>query len=282
MPKVWLSIFCLCLLLFSYQFTANADEKPVPAEKPIDKPAEKKDEAVFNLSLRDTIERTLRNNVTITVQAITPKIKEQAVIDQQSQFDPNVIGLVNAAKTKQQVASVFASPNISVVETGEVMVGLKQKIETGGNYLLTFDNLGTGTNSHYAPLIPMYNSTLNLTVTQPLLKNFGVDINKTNIFVAQNDVAVSEFDFKGQVIGIIANAQNAYWDFYYSVETLRIAEKSLERARDQERTIRAQVGAGTMAPLEIIGAQAEVAARDELVIAAKKQVTDTEEILKNT
>jgi outer membrane protein TolC len=122
---------------------------------------------------------------------------------------------------------------------------------------------------------------MNLNITQPLLKNFGVDINKTNILIAKNDVAVSDFDFKTQVINILSNVQNVYWDLHFTIEDLKVKMKSLDRARDLERTVKAQVHAGTMAPIEVIAAQSEVAARDELVIIARKSIKDNEEILKN-
>lgn len=269
MSKVWFRVLCLSLFLVSN--SAQADEK-MPVQNGGD---------LQPLSLRDTIEKTLKNNVTISVQGFTPKIREKTVIDKQAEFDPSIYGSLSTDKKKQQVASVFAQPNVSINENLNWSVGLKQKTLTGANYQLSFDNVRVDTNSLLAPLLPMYTSQLNLTLTQPLLKNFGIDINRTNILIAKNDVAVSDFDFKGQVINIITNAQNVYWDLYFSIEDLKVKEKSLERARDLERTVRAQVSVGTMAPLEVISAQAEVAARDELVIIARKAIKDNEEILKN-
>lgn len=267
MPKLW---FCaLCLLIFAN--SVSADEVPVV----------KNNGDILPLSLRETVEKTLKNNVTITVQGFTPKIKEKAVTDQEAQFDPSAYASLTPAKTKQQVASVFAQPNVSVNENLNSVLGLKQKVLTGGNYSLEWDSLRAGTNSALAPLVPNYTSQINLSLTQPLLKNFGIDINKTPILIAKNDVAVSDYDFKGQVINIITNAENVYWDLHFAIEDLKVKEKSLERARDLERTVKAQVNAGTMAPIEVIAAQSEVAARDELVIIARKAIKDNEEILKN-
>ena len=267
MSKLWLRIFSLSLLLISN--SAIADETA------------QENQDYFNLSIHSAVERTLKSNVSISVQAFNSKIREKTVIDKQAEFDPNLTAGLSTDKRKQQIASVFAQPNVSINENVNWSVGLKQKAMTGGSYLLQFDSLRADTNSLLAPLLPMYTSQLNLTLTQPLLKNFGVDINNTNILIAKNDVAVSDFDFKGQVINIITNTKNVYWDLLYSIENLRVREKSLQRAHDLEKIVKAQVSVGTMAPLEIIQAQSEVASREESVITAKKLIKDNEENLKN-
>ena len=76
-------------------------------------------------------------------------------------------------------------------------------------------------------LNPNYSTGLEFSITQPLLKDFGIDLNKHNIYIAKNQVNISDYDFKSKVIEIISNAENAYWDLVFSIEDLKVKKKSL-------------------------------------------------------
>ncbi|MBI5426675.1 MAG: TolC family protein [Nitrospinae bacterium] len=223
----------------------------------------------------------MKKNVGISVLEFNSKVKEQAITDKEADFDPQVSAKFTGDKSIHPVSSALASPNNSLTENLNWEAGLKQKAVTGGDYELKFTNKKTDVNSVFAGLNPQYSSELKLTLTQPLLKNFGVDINKKDIHIAQNDRTISEFDFKKQVIDIISNTESVYWNLAFSIEDLKVKEKSLERARDFEKIVKAQVDVGAVAPLEILQAQSEVASREEFVIAAKDLIKDNEENLKN-
>ncbi len=233
------------------------------------------------LSLMDTIEQTLKNNVQITVLGYQSKVNAQKVIEEESVFDPSVSVDFTADERANQVSSAFASPDVTENRNLNWNLGLEQKLPLGLEYDISFDNTRNETNSLFAGLNPQYNSELELSMTQPLLKNFGVDVNRTNLYISKNNVTISDLDFAKEVIDIISEAETIYWDLVFSIEDLRVKEKSLDRARDLERQVKAQVDVGTMAPLEILQAKSEVASREEFVIVAKDLIQDNEDNLKN-
>jgi len=108
-----------------------------------------------------------------------------------------------------------------------------------------------------------------------------MDTNSADIYIAKNNLDISDFDFKDKVIEILSDTENVYWDLVFSLEDLKVQQKSVERAKDLERRVRAQVEVGTMAPLEILQAQSEVASREQAVIQANKDIKDNEDNLKN-
>ena len=114
-----------------------------------------------------------------------------------------------------------------------------------------------------------------------MLKNFGIDLNKRNIYIAKNEVNISDYEFEGKVIDIISNVENVYWDLVFRIKDLEVKKKSLERAKDLERRVKAQVSVGTMAEIETLQAQSEVASRNESLLVAQNLIQDTEDILKN-
>ena len=136
-------------------------------------------------------------------------------------------------------------------------------------------------NSTFSSLNPVYSSDLALTVTQPLLKDFGIDLNKREIYIAANDQKISDHQFTEKVINTLTEAENIYWDLVFSIEDLKVKETSLQRARDLERQVKAQVDVGTLAELEILQAKSEVASRDEQLLNAKNLIEDNEDNLKS-
>lgn len=234
----------------------------------------------LELSLRDVITNTLKNNVSIAVQEFQSKIRKEEIITQEADFDPNISLEGNA--TQEKILSSFAVSNpVTQQNTQNIDLSFDQKLKLGTQYELKFRNDRIETDSFFAALSPQYNSRFEINLTQPLLKNFGLDINKTNIYIASNNLDISDFEFKNKIIEVVSDAENVYWDLVFSREDLKVQQKSVERAKDLERRVKAQVEVGTMAPLEILQAQSEVASREEAVIQAQKLIQDNQDNLKN-
>ncbi len=235
----------------------------------------------LEMSLQDVIANTLKNNISIAVQEFQSKIRQEQIITQEAVFDPSVSVEANANKETDAAASFFVTPPILRTDSINLDLSLSQKLKLGTEYEIKFDNERSGTNSLFAGLSPQYTTRFEVNLTQPLLKNFGLDVNKSNIYIATNNLDISDFDFKNQVIEVITDTENVYWDLVFSREDLKVQQKSVQRAKDLERRVKAQVEVGTMAPLEILQAQSEVASREEAVITARKLIQDNEDNLKN-
>jgi len=265
-------IFSLCQMMGSVpESWAQELESPSPASH--------SDE--LGLSLRQVVETTLKNNVSIAVQEFNAKIREQDITDRKSEFDPTINLELSTKERTNQVSSAFASPNKARNRDHVLGFSLNQKVITGGDYDVSFNSNRSKTNSTFAGLNPQYSSELLFSATQPLLKNFGIDNNKRNIYIANNDMDISDFEFESKVIDTITEVENVYWELVFSIEDLNVKQKSLKRAQDLEKRVRAQVEVGTVAPLDILQAQSEVASREELLLQAQDLIQDNEDNLKN-
>lgn len=239
------------------------------------------EENSYLLTLREAVEQTLKNNVSIAVEEFNSKIREQDIIDRQSEFDPSVDIELSTQEEKKQASGAFASPDESRNRDHVWDFSLSQKLITGADYEINFNSSRNKTNSSFAGLNPQYSSELLLSATQPLLKNFGIDNNKRNIYIARNDLDISDFEFEGKVIDTVTEVENVYWELVFSIEDLNVKQKSLKRAQDLEARVRAQVEVGIVAQLEILQAQSEVASREELLLQAQDLIQDNEDTLKN-
>ena len=268
-------IFSLCLLCLMMGSVPASSAKELESPSP----ASRGDE--LGLSLRQVVETTLKNNVAIAVQEFNVKIREQDITDRKSEFDPTINLELSTKERTNQVSSAFAVPDKARNRDYVVGFSLNQKVITGGDYDLSFNSNRNQTNSAFAGLNPQYSSELLFSATQPLLKNFGIDNNKRNIYIASNDLDISDFEFESRVIDTITEVENVYWELVFSIEDLNVKRKSLKRAQDLEKRVRAQVEVGTVAPLDILQAQSEVASREELLLQAEDLIQDNEDNLKN-
>ena len=236
----------------------------------------------LGLTLRQVVETTLKNNISIAVEEFKSKIREQDITDRKSEFDPTINIELSTLERTNQVSSAFASPDKAENRDYIWDLSLNQKVVTGGEYEISFNSSRNKTNSNFAGLNPRYSSELLLLASQPLLKNFGIDNNKRNIYIANNDLDISDFEFESKVIDTITDVENLYWELVFSIGDLNVKQKSLKRAQDLEKRVRAQVEVGTVAPLDILQAQSEVASREELLLQAQDLIQDNEDNLKNT
>ena len=234
----------------------------------------------LEMSLQDVIANTLKNNVSIAIQNFQSQIRKQEIITQEAEFDPNISFEGNVTQERRLSSFAVSNPKTNV-NTQNFELGFDQKLKLGTQYELKFRNERIETDSAFAALSPQYNSRFEVNLTQPLLKNFGQDINSSNITIAKNNLDISDFEFKNKVIEVISEAENVYWDLVFSREDLKVQQQSVQRAKDLERRVKAQVEVGTMAPLEILQAQSEVASREEAVIQARKRIQDNQDNLKN-
>ena len=228
------------------------------------------------LSLQKVIEIALQNNLDIIVERLNPKIRREDIIAENAFFDPALFADISINKSLIPSASAFASPDVTSIENRNFSIGLKQSLKLGTSYELTFASVRKTTNSEFSGLDPQFTSFIDFDFRQPLLKNFGLDLNTRKIRVSQNDRDISQKEFKELVIQTVSDIQNNYWDLVSKKDELKVKRQSLDLAKDLENRVKIQVEVGVLAPLEILQAQSEVAAREEAVIISEHEIKDLE------
>ena len=232
------------------------------------------------ITLEETIKRVLENNISISVQNYNSQVKEQFIFDKEADFDPTLDLTFSVGEETRLRATTLANAKTRNQDYNWSF-SVSQKFTNGADYDLSIDSNRNMTNSIFASFNPVYTSDLTLNITQPLLKDFGIDLNKREISIAKNDQNISDHQFTKKVIDILTEAENIYWDLVFSIEDLKVKTTSLQRARDLAKQVKAQVEVGTLAELEVLQAKSEVASRDEQLLNAQNLIEDSEDNLKN-
>ncbi len=282
----WIALM-MAAALFAGVGSAQGEEKSaeitVSPEKATPKPGQ-----VMVLSLQESILLGLKNNLDIVIEGFNPKIRATDVTAAKAVFDPDVFAEFGFGSTQTPNRNTLAGVTESKVDDFDWSFGLRQDLSTGGSYELRFDNNRNFNNAQFfvvqqpvfADLQTAYSSDLSLTVIQPLLKNFGVDINRTQIKIAENDREISLDRFRETIMDVVTQIQDVYWDLVFTIEDLKVERRSLRLAQELAELNRARVRAGVAAPVEIIQAETDIAAREALVTVAEKRMRDAEDRLK--
>jgi outer membrane protein TolC len=103
---------------------------------------------------------------------------------------------------------------------------------------------------------------------------------KRDIIIAQTNLTISEKDLKRALQNTLYSVEQAYWNLVFSIENLKVSQQSLQLAQDLLEKNRRGVEVGTLAPIEIITAEAQVAQREADILAAEAEVRNNEDRLK--
>jgi outer membrane protein TolC len=273
-----------CVLLLAPAVSALAQEpaaspSPYPAPSALVSPPPD-NRPVLELSLDDVVKRTLENNADIAVARYDPESSEYNVKLYEGYYEPYALSTVRKNSNTSPATNAFAGA--SNLETGvwTYNFGALQTLPTGGSFEVDFNNGRQSTNSIFQTFNPSYTSTFNLSLNQPLLRNLSVDANRYQIKVAKKNYEISDVQFRQTVVNTIANVKQSYYDLIYALDNLDAQRKSLGLAQQLLEENRIKVRVGTMAPLDVVSAQSEVAGREANVIAAEATVQDVEDTLK--
>jgi outer membrane protein TolC len=197
-------------------------------------------------------------------------------------FDPVVTGSGALAHLTTPQSSSFTTGTNSLIQRQTTSaVGVQQNFETGTLVSLGLTNSNSDTNSNRAQFNPSTNSSLALNVTQHLLQGFGPALNSRQIRIARNNREVSDLTFKAQVITTVAAITDLYWDLLSYNENVRVQRDALAASERLLNDDQRQVDVGTLAPIEVTRAQAEIASGQQALTVAQTQLFQQETILKN-
>lgn len=158
----------------------------------------------------------------------------------------------------------------------------QQAFSTGTAFNLSYQSNRFDTNSRRSNYNPYTAAALGLTITQPLLQGFGIDVNRRFIQIAANERKIANLIFDQQLITTVSSVIRLYWDLVSLREDVRVKQQALATSQKLYEDNRQQVEVGTLAPLQLKRAAAEVARAKQDLINSQSLVEQQEIILKNS
>jgi outer membrane protein TolC len=256
--------------------SATAETPTRPATQPIvvETDRDLENPRALRLSLDDAVRATVKDNLGVELTRYDYRESGQLLRGAYGPFDWNLTAGVSRTSTQAPTSSELQASRSS---TTIVDYGLNQFLPTGGSYTLVLNSDKSSSNNPFSTVNPSIGSLLRLSVTQPLLRNFGVDVNTRGITIARNNLGISNEAFRLALMNTTDAVEQAYLDLIYARRNVEVAKEALFLARDQERITQIRIDVGASAPLDILQPRVAVATRDEELISAQALVRNAED-----
>jgi outer membrane protein len=237
--------------------------------------------AVRRLSVDEAVQLALEQNLNLQVQRLDPQLQDLGMAQIRSAWTPTLSSTISNSSATSPISNVFAGASNQLTNKSfGANFGVNQLLPWGGNYSVSWNNSRGKSNSIYDTPNPFLQSKLSALVTQPLLRNFTIDGTRQQLLISEKNREMTDIQLRQAVLTTTRSVKSAYWDLAYAIGNLKVQQQSLDIARQSLQDNKSRVAIGTMAPIDIIEAQAEVARNEESVIVAEAQITRAEDALR--
>ena len=238
-------------------------------------------ETVRRLSIDEALKLAIEQNLGIRYQRIDPQIQDTGIALAQSSWRPNFsTSLSRQSQTSASTSSLSGGATGIDNGTFATAVSLAQTLPWGGNYSAAWNSSRFTTTNLFSSFSPQVSSNLNLQYTQPLLRNFQVDAIRQQVSLSRKVRDLSDIQLQSIVTQTLRSVRNAYWDLSYSINNLKAQQESLALSQRSLKDNQKRVEIGTMAPIDIVQAQAEVATNESSVIVAEAAIRQAQDNLR--
>lgn len=235
---------------------------------------------VLRIARVDCIAYALKNNFAIKITRLQPQIRQDDERIARSAFDPSLTAEAMLQDTVELSPNLIMGTNLSLTRTTDFNAGVGGKLWTGARYDLGVDANKLKTSSPAQIINPAYSFEPTATLTQPLLRGAGIAVNRAGIVIAQNNLQISEKNFRDAAMDIISRTLAAYYDLYYTRALYSIEADTLERTRQLLEINRKRYAKGLISSVDALETETAVAERQKRVIAAEAAMQTAEDALK--
>jgi len=229
------------------------------------------------LTLGDSIRLALSNNTDIRLDHSQIEFAQDNLRRTHGPFDPVATSTFADNRAKSPTITQIQGAPVLETLTQTTTLGYSQLFQTGTNFQTSFSANKLSTNDSLSLLNPSLASNLQFTVTQPLLKNFGLFPNRAPILIAQRNFKQARANFLGEVNDVVLQIVGNYWGVVLARENLTVQKKSLEEAEKSYERDKKALSLGALPPLDIYRSQSQVATRRVGVIQAEYSLKQAED-----
>ena len=237
--------------------------------------------AAVPMTLEDAVRRAVDNNLEMAVERLNPQTFDFTLASLRANYNPNATSTIGRRDNVRPPSNLLnpGAPNVSTMTYNS---GMTQNLRWGGgNYSLTFNNgKVVSPNDRLASFDPQFNSTYLFSYTQPLLRGFKIDQTRQQMQTAVINRDNAELNLKARTTNTLAAVRAAYWDYVYSIQAVDVARQSLALASKLLSDNKIRVEVGTMAPMDVVQAEAEEATRQQALTTATATMRTAELSLK--
>ncbi|HEV3484824.1 MAG TPA: TolC family protein, partial [Vicinamibacterales bacterium] len=272
----------LALLVFTSGRQVSASEQVAPAAAQQTAPASAAPQGpVIKVTADDAVRMALEKNLNISAARLDPLIQDLGVAQAQGVWAPSLFATFDRRSSASPPSSFLAGASDIITDSRlATSGGVQQQLRWGGgNYSVSLDGSRSETTG-FTSFNPTLRSNFSAQYDQPLLRNFRIDGFRQQYLISQNQRQIADIQLAQTISNTSRAVRYAYYNLIGALGGLEVAQQSLNLARESLKNNRTRVEVGTMAPIDIIEAEAEVASNEEAVILAENNIRSAEDALR--
>jgi outer membrane protein TolC len=268
------------LVKYAREKYAEGQAQPAAAQQ---KTLEERAEArpVIQLTVDQAVKMALENNIELSIERLNPQLQDLSIAQTRGAYRPTLNSQLNANSSMPLPTSLLNGGQRVTNEVANANTNIAQTLPWfGTSFTAAFNNSRTNTTSTFATLNPQYTTQVTATITQPLLRDFKIDTTRNQLLAGGITRQVTDITLRTRVTNLTASTKNAYWDLLAAIRAIEAAKQSLALAEKLIEDNRIRVEVGTLAPMDIVSAQAEAATRRQTLTQAEATRRTAELVLK--
>ena len=236
--------------------------------------------AEVRLSLRECIHLALNHNLDVEISRYQPWIDDQSVRAAFGTFDHVLYADGSSGRSHLAATSLLAGAPEVDNKSAILRTGVRRTLPIGALVDLSLSLDRQTTNSSFATLDPLWQESLGLSLTVPVLRGAGDAANLTPILLARNTRRLSVDQFEKLLGDTVFAVQEAYWGLVSTIEQKRFRDQALEVARKLLEDNKRRFERGVLAKVDVTQAESGVASQIEGILTADNAVQDAMDRLK--
>ena len=235
----------------------------------------------IDLTLDEAVARALERNLDLAVQRLNPQVFDLNLAQQLAAYRPTFdTNFQNNSRTNPSSTQLDGGESV-VSDVVTVNSGVSQEVGWGGGrYQVNFNNNRSASTNFFSSFNPSYRSSVQASYTQPLLRGFRIDPIRQGIQVTRINRDIADIDLRQTVTNTVSAVRDAYWELVYATRSVEVQQQALELAEALVRDNEARVEIGTLAPIDVVQARSEAAARRQTLAQAEQALATAELVLK--
>ncbi len=236
------------------------------------------DPTARGLTLKEAIYIAIQNNPALKASQLDPVASMETVREANGTFDPNLTAQGDIEKSVIPVTSALQTGGSTsfVQKFYDWNFGLnKVSSITNGTFGITFDNTRGANNSTFQGVNPDYSPTLAVSLSQPLLQNFGWQFATINVQIQESGQKQAQWTYGQALQDFVQRIGGDYWNVVLAEENLQVARAALRFNLDLVRQNAISVKVGTLAPIDLQEAQSAAATSEANVYTAEANLKNS-------
>jgi outer membrane protein len=226
----------------------------------------------ITMTLEQALDRALEMNLDIQTARLSPRMQAYSLQSARAAFTPTLSTSYSYQNRTSQSTSQLDGGARTTNQSHALNTAIDQPMPWYGASLgLSFNNSRSSTDNAFTTLNPSYSSTVRLNYSQPLLAGLRTDNQRTALQTQEIQGSITELQLSSRIDNITEQVRQAYWGLRATIEQIEIQRQSLAQAQQLLSDNQVRVRLGTMAQIQVIQAEAQVAGAEQSLLNAEVQ-----------